>query len=552
MAGEELRVQVQPPPINEREPTEMSTSIGGRVYPESDPDPEKERLATGSLSATRALMSLPDAYEQHVRRARRLRFILFAGRTLADSGLLMAAFIIAYWLRYGLELGRDVVAPESFKPLSTFFPYLIAYTAITLISFQARGLYSVPRAATWLDHMRLVTSGSLIGVSALTLGALLLNPVLPSRLVFVFLWVCTVVIFGIERFGYRRLRMWFWRRGINIRRALVVGSGVAGQRIMKDIVERPDLGYKLAGYVADSTDGPGSSAWSVPIRSKNGGLHRLGNVKDVNRILSGQHLHEVIVALPATHHAQILNIIDSCREFGVDFKLVPDLFEMRFNEVRVDELNGVPLIGLKEVALKGFNLFVKRVLDFLLAWSMFIVAAIPMLIVAALIKLTSPGPVLFKQKRVGRGGQVFMCYKFRSMYKDAEARLEELREYNEVDGPIFKMRNDPRLTPFGKFLRRTSLDELPQVFNILKGEMSFVGPRPPTPEEVTQYNEWHLKRLDVTPGLTGLWQVSGRSDLSFDDMVKLDIYYAENWSLEMDTMIILRTVPAVLKREGAY
>src|SRR5207237_9639897 len=181
------------------------------------------------------------------------------------------------------------------------------------------------------------------------------------------------------RSGYVKLRMWFRRRGVNIRRALVVGSGVAGQRIMKDIVERPDLGYKLAGYVSDSADGPGSAAWTVPIRAKNGGLHRLGTVKDVGRILSGQHLHEVIVALPATHHAQILNIIDSCREFGVDFKLVPDLFEMRFNEVRVDELNGVPLIGLKEVALKGFNLFVKRVLDFMLAWCALIVSAIPMI-----------------------------------------------------------------------------------------------------------------------------------------------------------------------------
>lgn len=538
-----MQLQTKSTHDNRREQADMpdQTSIDGK-------------LATRSLPTAPVLVSLPNnAYEERIRRAQRLRFALFAGRAFADSLLLISAFIVAYWLRYGLELGRDIVAPESFKPLSTFFPYMAAYTIMTLIAFQARGLYSVPRAATWFDHMRIVTSGSLIGMSALTLGSLLLNPVLPSRLVFVFLWVCTVSIFGLERFGYRHLRMWFWRRGINIRRALVVGSGVAGQRIMKDIVERPDLGYKLAGYVSDNQDGPGSTTWTVPIRTKNGGLHRLGNVKDVNRILSGQqHLHEVIVALPATHHAQILNIIDSCREFGVDFKLVPDLFEMRFNEVNVDSLNGVPLIGLKEVALKGFNLFVKRVLDILLAWVFLTISAIPMAIVASIIKLTSPGSVFFKQKRVGKGGRVFTCYKFRSMYKDAEARLEELREFNEVDGPIFKMRNDPRLTPFGKFMRRTSLDELPQVFNILRGDMSFVGPRPPTPEEVTQYSDWHLKRLDVTPGLTGLWQVSGRSDLSFDEMVKLDIYYAENWSLEMDTMIILRTVPAVLKREGAY
>jgi exopolysaccharide biosynthesis polyprenyl glycosylphosphotransferase len=236
----------------------------------------------------------------------------------------------------------------------------------------------------------------------------------------------------------------------------------------------------------------------------------------------------------------------------VSFRLVPDLFEMRFNEVSIDALNGVPLIGVKDSALQGFNLYVKRVMDFALALVVLVVAAVPMAVIAGIIKLTSPGPVLFKQIRVGKDGRIFTCYKFRSMYKDAEERLEELREFSEVDGPIFKMRNDPRLTPFGKLLRRTSLDELPQLFNILRGEMSWVGPRPPTPQEVARYTEWHLKRLDVTPGLTGLWQVSGRSDLSFDEMVKLDLYYADNWSLTVDMMIILRTIPAVLKREGAY
>src|SRR5205085_80717 len=252
-------------------------------------------------------------------------------------------------------------------------------------------------------------------------------------------------------------------RGSNIRRTLVGSAGIAGQRIMKDIVERPELGYKLSGYASDNGDGPDSPGWSVPIRSRNGGLQRLGSGKDVGRILGGQDLHEVIVALPATHHAQILNIIDSCREYGVEFKLVPDLFEMRFNEVRIDALNGVPLIGVKDTALQGFNLYLKRVIDVMLTSAVLVVAAIPMLVIAALVAVSSPGPVLFKQRRVGKGGHPFTCYKFRTMYKDAEARLEELRKYNEVDGPIFKMRNDPRLTPFGKLLRQTSLDELPQL-----------------------------------------------------------------------------------------
>jgi exopolysaccharide biosynthesis polyprenyl glycosylphosphotransferase len=495
----------------------------------------------------------PRRSDWRARRAKRIRLALMASRIALDGALLALAFVLAYWLRYGLELGRDVVAPESFLPLTAFYPYIAAYVAITLLAFQMRGLYALPRGASWFDHMRITISAATIGVAALTLGALLFNPVLPSRLAFIYLWLCTVGIFGAERFVYRTIRTWLWRHGINVRRALVVGAGIAGQRIMKDIIERPELGYTLVGYVADTPDGPRSPVWTVPIRIKDGfNLQRLGTLKDVPRIIGQQELHEVIVALPATHHAQILNIIDSCRQYGLDFKLVPDLFEMRFNEVRIDALNGVPLIGVKDVALRGFNLLVKRLLDIVFAFAALIVAAIPMLFIALVIRLTSPGPVLFKQKRVGKDGRLFTCYKFRTMYKDAEQRKAELLHLNEADGPIFKIRNDPRLTPVGKFLRRTSLDELPQIWNILRGEMSWVGPRPPTPDEVARYNEWHLKRLEVTPGLTGLWQVSGRSDLSFDEMVKLDLYYAENWSLSMDIIILLKTIPAVLKREGAY
>lgn len=498
------------------------------------------------------VLALPGAADARVRHARRLRLALITARVLADGVLLVGAFVGAYLLRYVLEFGRDVVAPESYLPLSAFSVYIVAYTAITLITFQMRGLYALPRGASWFDQLRLIVSATLVGVAALTLGALFFNPVLPSRMLFIFLWLVTLAIFGVERFAYRALRMWLWRHGVNIRKALVVGAGAAGQRIMKDIVERPELGYKLTGYVADAADTHESAQWRVPVKSRNGPLHRLGTLKDVRYIIEQQDLHEVIVALPATHHTQILSIIDSCREYGVDFKLVPDLFEMRFNEVRMDALNGVPLIGVKDVALRGFNLLVKRALDTALALAALVIAGLPMLVIAAFIKITSPGPVFFKQRRVGKDGAEFVCYKFRTMHQDAEERKAELLELNEADGPLFKIRNDPRRTSIGKALRNTSLDELPQVLNILRGEMSWVGPRPPTPEEVATYSSWHLKRLDVTPGLTGLWQVSGRSDLSFDDMVKLDLYYAENWSLAVDIQIIMKTIPAVLKREGAY
>jgi exopolysaccharide biosynthesis polyprenyl glycosylphosphotransferase len=482
-----------------------------------------------------------------------LRLVLVAGRMAADGILLVLAFALAYWLRYGFQPVYGLSAAEPAPQLAAFYPYAMAYTLGTLFFLRMRGLYALPRGASWLDQMMVIAGSSFIGVSGLTLGALLFSPVLPGRLVFIYVWLCTLLVFGAERLLYRRVRIWLWHRGINVRYALVIGAGTAGQRIMKELVERTTLGYRLVGYIADAADTPWSPNWRVPIsRRKLGGVRRLGSLQDVERILLEHRLHEVIVALPASYHARTLDIMDQCRRLGIEFKLAPDLFEMRFNEVRIDALNSVPLIGVKDIALRGFNLYLKRAMDVLLAVTALVMGAIPMVIIGLGVKLSSPGPVLFRQTRVGKGGRLFTCYKFRSMYQDAEARLAELRHLNEADGPIFKIRNDPRLTPFGRFLRRTSLDELPQIFNILRGEMSWVGPRPPTPDEVARYSEWHLKRLDVTPGLTGLWQVSGRSDLSFDEMVKLDLYYAENWSLAMDIMILLKTIPAVLKREGAY
>ena len=510
-----------------------------------------KRAVSTSASSGGSVIALRQAVAERARRARRFRYALITGRIIADGVLLVASFVIAYWLRYSLQVGRDVI-PESFRSLSEFTPYIAAYAIITLVTFNMRGLYALPRGASWFEHMRIITSGALIGIAALTLGALLLNPVLPSRMLFVLLWVCTLAVFSAERFGYRVLRTTLWRRGINIRQAVVVGSGLAGQRIMKDIVERPELGYTLVGYVSDATNSPRSPEWRIPVKPRNGELRRLGSLKDVNRVIEQQGPHEVIVALPATHHTQILGVMDVCRQYGVEFKLVPDLFEMRFNEVSIDALNGVPLIGVKDVALRGFNFFIKRVLDVVLASLALLLAAIPMAIIALVVKLTSTGPVMFKQPRVGKDRKVFVCYKFRTMYEDAEQRKNDLWHLNEADGPMFKIKNDPRRTPFGRILRKTSLDELPQLFNILKGEMSWVGPRPATIDETEQYQEWHLKRLEVLPGLTGLWQVSGRSDLPFDEMVKLDLYYAENWSLVFDLAIIIKTIPVVLRSEGAY
>jgi exopolysaccharide biosynthesis polyprenyl glycosylphosphotransferase len=222
------------------------------------------------------------------------------------------------------------------------------------------------------------------------------------------------------------------------------------------------------------------------------------------------------------------------------------------SQVDVEDLGGVPLVGVREVSISRLALLIKRATDVVGALLGITLGAPLLGIIALAIRLESPGPVIFTQGRVGLGGRLFRMVKFRSMHVGAEAEQEALANLNEADGPIFKIHDDPRLTRVGRFLRRTSLDELPQLVNVLRGEMSLVGPRPPLPSEVERYQEWHRKRLEAPPGMTGLWQVSGRSRLSFDEMVLLDIYYIENWSPWLDFKILVRTIPTALSGEGAY
>ncbi|HLY67132.1 MAG TPA: sugar transferase, partial [Chloroflexota bacterium] len=237
---------------------------------------------------------------------------------------------------------------------------------------------------------------------------------------------------------------------------------------------------------------------------------------------------------------------------NVRYKVVPDLFEMSLSRLDVDEIAGIPLIGFRENTITGPNLVLKRAVDLTLG-SLMLILSLPLWVLVPLaIKLDSRGPVLFRQTRVGRDGKHFTFFKFRSMRQGADDEWQQLRALNETDGPILKIRKDPRLTRVGKLLRRTSMDELPQLLNVLHGDMSLVGPRPPLPAEVLQYESWQHKRLSVAGGMTGLWQVSGRSHLNFEEMVMMDLYYIENWSLGLDVKILLRTIPAILTGTGSF
>lgn len=333
-----------------------------------------------------------------------------------------------------------------------------------------------------------------------------------------------------------------YRMGLGETRLLVVGSGRLGKLVMQHIAANPNLGYAIVGFLHDLNEPPGDF----------GRFKMLGTIEDIGPVIRSMQIDEVIIALPAQMHQQAIRSVKLCERLGTSFKLIPDLYELNLSRIDMDAIEGIPLINIKQASLNIWQGFITRLIDITVSASVLILGLPLWIFLALTIALSSPGPIIYKQTRIGLNGRAFQIYKFRSMYKDADQRLAQLLSQNEARGPLFKMKNDPRITPIGKFLRSTSLDEIPQFINILKGDMSLVGPRPALPREVAQYEEWQKGRLAIKPGLTGLWQVRGRSNLTFDEGVLMDLYYIENWSLRLYIQILLRTIPAVLFSRGAY
>jgi exopolysaccharide biosynthesis polyprenyl glycosylphosphotransferase len=455
---------------------------------------------------------------------------------------------LAYLLRYTYSVGGEVL-PQDHEPFSTFQRPALALIAMTLIALFLRGAYRLPRWTGLLDQGLLIAGAVTTSVGGLVLFAYLLR-FSPSRLVFIFAWAIIIALLWVRRLISKQIQNWLWTRGVGVIRVLVVGSNETSRRVMQAVVNQPGLGYSLVGFLDDDIApeplGVGSERRVI-------WLNRLGSLRDIESVVAGHGVDEVIITMPASSQHQVLSIIDQCRQQAVTFKVVPDLLQLSLDRVDLGEVAGMPLIGLKDASITGWNYSLKRTLDVAIALAVLIVSALPMAVIALLIKRTSPGPVLFRQQRIGRNGVPFTITKFRCMVEDAEEQRQALMDAQGVgDSRLFKMRDDPRLTPIGRRLRRWSLDELPQFFQVLKGQMSFVGPRPQLMEEVQRYEDWHRQRLLITPGMTGLWQINGRSDLSFDEMVRLDLYYAEHWSLWLDIKIILRTIPAVVMGRGAY
>jgi exopolysaccharide biosynthesis polyprenyl glycosylphosphotransferase len=461
---------------------------------------------------------------------------------LLDVLLINAAFTLGYLLRYQVQLFRDV-DPVNFVPYSAYGWLQVGYTAMLVLTLGVEGAWTWRRGASWLDEVYTVINGTTTGMAVTLVLIFGIRPLAFSRLLFLYVSVLTVMFLSAHRLIRRIVQARRRRRGIGVDRVLIVGAGEIGMAVMRTLVARPDLGYQLVGYVEPDPTQAGDTI---------GPFRKLGELDALPEMLVAEAVDEVIITLPANHRQRIQKIIRQCQQAAVRPRIVPDFYQLSLNQVDMDLLAGIPLIGVRELSLGHGARAVKRAIDVVGAVVGLIVFAPVMAIVALAIRLESPGPVLFRQERLGEDEHPFRVVKFRSMRQGAEKELSALMDRNEADGPLFKMRDDPRLTSVGRWIRRTSLDELPQFVNVLRGELSLVGPRPPLASEVALYETWQRKRLAIKPGVTGLWQVSGRSDLTFDEMCLLDIYYIENWSLWLDLRIILRTIPQFLMSRGAY
>jgi len=428
--------------------------------------------------------------------------------------------------------------------LIAFFGLLCVWHLI----FSMLGLYDSKRLASRrIEALDLLKATSLCAI-ALALGAFLFGfRVVTPGFVADFWAISTITIVSTRMV----LRTWLRRfraQGHNLRNMLVVGSNRRAIQFAKTIQSRPDLGYRIIGFA--------DSPWVGLEELKKHGFTLVSDLDNLPSFLRHSVVDEVALALPIrSFHPNSARVAELCERQGIMLRVLSDLFDLKTARARADELGGSTIITHYVGVAEGWPLTVKRILDFVVSLALLLLISPLLLVTAIMIKLTSPGPVFFVQKRVGYNKHPFYIYKFRTMIVDAEQKLREIEHLNEVTGPVFKIRNDPRLTPIGKFLRRTSIDELPQLFNVLLGDMSLVGPRPLQVRDYDLFTrdgeDWQRCRFSVRPGITCLWQVNGRSSMPFHEWMELDLQYVQRWSLWLDFEILARTIPAVLKGSGA-
>ncbi|MFH1228181.1 MAG: sugar transferase [Planctomycetota bacterium] len=468
-------------------------------------------------------------------RERSYKILLF----VADILSIAAAFYIAVFIRF--NLAKSLFERQgTLSGHLTLIPYAIV---IWLIAYRFSGLYNPVLKGS--EEFLALIKGSIVGI-LLAMGVLFFYREVTYSRALLMLFALFAVAGGLVfRILFRWLRHLVLKGSQSLSRLLIVGRNDLGITLADELDKRP-IGYEVTGFLDDT------NALDHP-------LPLVGRLDELEKVIREKSINEVWIALKDAPRDKIKQLVEICLKAKISWRIVPDLYEVMLDWMRIDNLAGIPLIGIKRSNIIGLNIWIKRSVDIICSALLIVLAAVPMGIIALLIKILSPGPILFLQKRVGQNGKRFTFLKFRTMQEGA-SRLGHKDftekwikgavegENDKKDEPVvYKIKDDPRIIPYiGKFLRRFSLDELPQFFNVFKGDMSIVGPRPALPYEVENYKEWHRRRLEAKPGITGLWQVNGRNLLSFEEMVKLDIYYIENWSIWTDFNILLKTFWAVV------
>jgi len=480
---------------------------------------------------------------------------------ITDALAAAGAFIFAFYLREGVSA---FASDGTFAWSNRFAPYgalLLFVVGIRLLSFRYSDLYRLRGEFSFVDDgiriFKATAIGSLLIVAAAFLyrGGFQFRAFSYARGVFVVDFFLVLAGVAAIRFLMRSAQTFARQRQINLIPTLVVGRGPEAALFIREMRERPALGYRVIGVVETQT----------PELTQTGtyeGVPVIAALAGLPEAIRDSGANEVIIADPQVSGDALFEVMMRCgRRRGVEFRIAPSLFNCLPRKTEIDQIGVLPMIRLFREPLSSGARMLKRTFDILISAAAFLLLLPFWLLLALLIKLDSRGPVFYTQERVGMDGRLFLLYKFRTMVADADPELH--REYQRAfiagraeanlgnsQKPTYKLFADPRITRVGKFLRRTSLDEVPQLLNVLMGDMSIVGPRPPIPYEVEAYELWHRKRLDMKPGLTGLWQVSGRNRLPFEEMVRLDLFYIENWSLLLDLKIILRTGFVMIGREG--
>jgi len=461
---------------------------------------------------------------------------------LSDIVILLTAFFLSSWYATSqatyMNLGGFLAVRIKLVNLIGLLVMLFMWHVICLHV----GLYNSRRLQRFGQEWKDIIKATTLGTGLFLLGAHVFNIVLFTPVFTCVFWLSTTVLTISFRTILRQFLKKVRIRGWNLRFVLIIGTNERAYNYAEMIKANRESGYRIIGFVDNR------------LHMANPGIRLLGHLADVPHIISQLVIDEVVIALPVkSYYEEIQEIIDKAEEQGVTIRCLSNLFHTNISVVKTTTIGGFPSLEMNSKPREDWKFLAKRGVD-VVGGTLLLIVTLPVTIMAGIaVKLTSPGPVFFVQPRVGYNKRIFKLYKFRTMIANAEGMQNELEGFNEMDGPVFKMQDDPRITKIGRWLRKMSIDELPQLYNVIRGEMSLVGPRPLPLRDYNGFQkDWQRRRFSVRPGLTCLWQINGRNHTNFEDWMKLDMQYIDNWTLFGDMKILLQTIPVLMNGKGAY